>query len=150
MSRQPLDKETLLFKIGLSGTYWDKQPAYSVLLNGTEYQAGFVTTDTTYVEFSAEVEEDTECILQIRLNNKTDDDVIQNEDKTAILKDLLLNIESIEIDEIDLDQLKWSASEFIADDPERPILKQCTNLGWNGAYTLKFTSPFYLWLLESM
>ena len=150
MSQQRPDKEKLHFKIGLSGTYWSKQPAYSIRLNGFEYLAGHASNDIQYVEFSEEVEEGTECVLEIRLNNKTDADVVQNEDKTEIVKDMLLNIESIEIDEIDLDQLIWSASEFVGDDPKRPTLKGCINLGWNGAYTLKFTSPFYLWLLASM
>ena len=63
---------------------------------------------------------------------------------------MLLNIDSIEIDEIDISELKWSASEFVADDPNRPTLQECVNLGWNGSYQLKFTSPFYLWLLENM
>jgi hypothetical protein len=29
-------------------------------------------------------------------------------------------------------------------------LDNCVNLGWNGTYTLKFASPFYIWLLEKL
>jgi hypothetical protein len=143
-------KETLNFKITLSGTYWDKVPAYSVLLDSVLFAQGSATKEPITVEFTTDVDEDKEHILEIRLENKNDSDTVENEDKTAIVKDLLLNIDKIEIDEIDIAALKWLASEFIADDADRPLLKNCVNLGWNGSYKLKFSSPFYLWLLENM
>lgn len=145
--------ETLKFKIGLGGTYWDNRPAYSILINGVEQVSNIVggESDTIqYEEFTVDLEEDQQHTLSIRLNNKTDSDTIQNSDCTEIVKDMLLNIHSIEIDDIELGQLVWAASEFIADDNARPTLKNCVNLGWNGAYTLSFTTPFYLWLLENM
>lgn len=143
-------KETLNFKITLSGTYWDKVPAYSVLLDSVLFAQGSATKEPTSVEFTTDVDEDKEHILEIRLENKNDSDTVENESKTAIVKDLLLNIDKIEIDEIDIAELKWSASEFIADNADRSPLKNCVNLGWNGSYKLKFSSPFYLWLLENM
>ena len=85
--------------------------------------------------------------LDIRLLNKTDSDTILN-DEDKIVKDMLLNIEHIEIDGIEIEFLKWSESVFLPDNPQRPALNGCLNLGWNGTYRLKFTSPFYLWLLE--
>ena len=62
---------------------------------------------------------------------------------------MLLNIESVEIDEIDLGNLLFTA-KFIGDDPSRPVLDKCKHLGWNGAWTLEFASPFYIWLLENI
>ena len=91
-------KETLKFKIVLSGTFWDKVPAYSVLINSHEYASGTTNTEQL-VEFSCDLDEDTEHTLEIRLTNKSDNDTVENEDKTAIIKDMLLNIDSIEIDE---------------------------------------------------
>lgn len=144
-------KETLNFKIVLSGTYWHtKVPAYTVLLDSVEFSKGSATKESVTIEFSADIEEETEHILEIRLENKSDKDTVQDPRTKEIVKDLLLNIEEIQIDEISLGELKWSASEFIADDPDRPTLKNCVNLGWNGSYKLKFTSPFYLWLLEHL
>jgi hypothetical protein len=153
MSQSVLEIETLSFRIGLSGTYWSKKPAFSILVNDKEMIRRSIEgpeDQVQYAEFTSEFSENSTNKLQIRLNNKTDEDVVQNEDCTEILKDMLLNIISIEIDEIDLGQLLWSHSEFIADDPSHPALKKCVNLGWNGTYTLEFTSPFYLWLLESI
>lgn len=143
-------KETLKFRIGLSGTFWEKVPQFSILLDNQKILSGIASAECSYYEFNAEVEEDKAHLLEIRLENKDNSDTIESQDKSKILKDMLLNIENIEIDEIDLGELKWSASQFIADDNTRPTLKNCVNLGWNGSYQLKFTSPFYLWLLESM
>ena len=140
--------ETLTFKIGLSGTFFNNVPAYSILLNGIKHASGKVLAETKFIDFSANIEEDQEHVLEIRLENKTSRDTIT--ENGEIIKDTLLNIDSIAIDDIELGELKWSISEFVGDDPARPILQRCVNLGWNGSYRLKFTSPFYLWLLENM
>ena len=140
--------ETLSFKIGLSGTFFNNVPAYSILLDGVKHASGKVSTETEMVEFAADIEEDQEHLLEIRLENKTNKDTVTENDK--IVKDTLLNIDSIAIDDIELGDLKWSMSEFVGDDPARPTLQRCVNLGWNGSYRLKFTSPFYIWLLETM
>lgn len=144
-------KETLSFKIVLSGTYWHtKVPAYTVLFDSVEFAKGSATKEPVAIEFSADVEEESEHVLEIRLENKSDKDTVQDPNTKEIVKDLLLNIKEIYIDDIELGELKWSVSEFIADDVKRPTLKNCVNLGWNGSYKLKFTSPFYLWLLEHL
>ena len=146
-----MSKETLKFKIGLSGTFWDKKPEYAVLLNDQKIAGGTIQDLTTeYVEFTADIEEGSDNKLIVRLENKTPSDTVQNEDKTAIVKDMLLNIDSVEIDDIDLGTLLWSTSTFIPDDAQFPETKECVNLGWNGSYIIKFNSPFYLWLLENM
>ena len=145
--------ETLKFRIGVSGSYWNKKPAYSVTVDGVEQACAVIAADTgvvEYAEFTLAVLEDSPHLLEIKLLNKTDDDVVQSQDQTEIIKDMLLNIESIAIDDIELGQIKWDQSEFVAEDPDRPTLKSCLNLGWNGSYRLKFSSPFYLWLLEKM
>lgn len=145
--------ETLTFKIGLSGTYWDKKPAYSVLIDGVEQAAGIISSDNDtveYKEFTANLVDDQQHTLSVRLNNKTNDDTIQNDDKTEIVKDMLLNICSVEIEGLELGQMKWDSSVFVADDYERPTMTGCVNLGWNGTYSITFSCPFYLWLLENM
>ena len=147
------NSETLKFRIGVSGSYWNKKPAYSVSVDGVEQACAIIAADTgvvEYAEFTLAVIEDSPHLLEIKLLNKTDDDVVESQDKTEIVKDMLLNIESISIDDIELGQIKWDQSEFVAEDPDRPTLKNCVNLGWNVIYQLKFSSPFYLWLLEKM
>lgn len=142
-------KEKLHFKIGVSGSYWDKLPQFKFCINEAEIVSSVATTDIQYFEFDAEVIQDQTFTLDIWLLNKTDSDTVLDADN-KILKDMLLNIESIEVDGIDLEFLKWSESEFIPQDSTRPVLKNCVNLGWNGFYRLSISSPFYLWLLEKM
>jgi len=148
MSNSQPNYETLSFRIGLSGTYWNKKPQYTVLFNGSKQAEGKCDESLSYVEFSVDVVEEQEHILEIRLENKTDSDTVIQDNEIA--KDMLLNIDSIEIDEIELGEIKWNLSKFVADNPNRETLDRCVNLGWNGSYQLKFTSPFYLWLLENM
>jgi len=145
-------RENLEFKIGLSGSYWSRKPQYTIGIDGKEYKSGTITGDSNeveFLEFQAEVEEDQEHTIEIGLVNKTDHDCFVD-DQGQIVRDMLLNIESIEIDGIDLGNLKWSASEFTPLDPELAPLSGCVNLGWNGTYRLKITSPFYLWLLDNL
>jgi len=145
--------EKLHFKIGLSGTYWAKRPIYSILVNDQVKETCEITTasdEVFFVEFDCEVSEGP-CTLKIRLENKENPDTVTDDttEEFVILKDMLLNIESVEIDEIDLGNLLFTA-KFIGDDPSRPVLDKCKHLGWNGAWTLEFASPFYIWLLENI
>jgi hypothetical protein len=144
--------EKLHFKIGIGGTYWDNKPQYTILINDIAIKTQEVSTpsgELEYVEFDQELAEGA-CVLKIRLENKTINDTIQNEDKTAIVKDMLLDIRSVEIDDIDIGNLVYTHSEFVGDDSTRPVLKNCVNLGWNGTWCLPFNSPFYVWLLENI
>jgi len=60
---------------------------------------------------------------------------------------MMLNIESIVIDDIDIGNLKWTLSKYIVDTPVEvdgkttDTLENCVNLGWNGAYTIEFDCP---------
>ena len=144
--------ETLNFHIGLAGTYWKKQPEYSILINDSLIKRDVVSVaseETFYVDFNAAVLEGP-CTLKIRLENKDWTDTVENENKTAIVKDMLLNIRGVEIDNISLGNLLYTETIFVGDDPERPVLDRCQDLGWNGTWTLKFDSPFYIWLLEKI
>lgn len=153
---QQLNKETLSFKIGLSGTYWGKKPQYSILVNDVKIADGVISKpsgEVEYLTFSCDLEEEQEHSLIIRLENKTDSDTVKNPrvgEPYVIEKDLLLNINSIEVDDISLETLLWTTSKFVPDDSAKPELKACVNLGWNGSYILQFRSPFYLWLLENI
>jgi hypothetical protein len=147
------DTEKLHFKIGLAGTYWSKVPVYSILVNDDLVVGRNPITapagEIEFFEFDYAVNEGP-CTLKIRLDNKDNQDTVQNTDKTEILKDLLLNIKSVEIDEINLGNMIYSKSTYVGDDPDRPTLDNCIDLGWNGTWILEFSSPFYIWLLENI
>lgn len=156
--------EELEFRIGLSGTYWNKVPRYLISIQAADgSNAGGIPTElkitkgsgtVEYAEFVADLP-DGDYTLQIALVNKDDSDVVQGDNNT-IAKDMLLNIESIEVDGIDLGMLRYTASTYYPDEPKQyngetiTELKKCVNLGWNGTYQLPFTVPFHYWLLENL
>lgn len=149
------NQETLHFKIGLAGNYWDKVPIYSILIDDKILFTKEIATPTgevDFIEFDVDVAEGPR-ILKIRLENKTDDQVVKDnntKEDFVIVKDMLLHIDSIEIDEINLGDLVWKKSTFTGDDTSRPTLVKCVDLGWNGTWALPFESPFYIWLLENI
>ena len=142
------ETETVKFEVTLSGTWWDRVPEFAIGVDDQEFVRDSVTDSKTFT-FSVDLTEDNH-FLWIDFLNKSDDQVAQNKDKTEIIKDMLLNIEKISIDDIEIENMKWSASKFIPNDPKRSVLENCVNLGWNGRYRIDFTSPVYLWLLESL
>ena len=148
-----MQEENLSFQISLTGTFWDRRPQFSVWLDDhVVIQSEIASSAEQIVSFERRVDEG-QHELKIRLENKTvNDTVIEN---SEIVKDMLLNIDDITIDDISLGNLLWTA-EYILDNnqtynsQEIDHLDGCVNLGWNGTYVLKFTSPFYIWLLEKL
>jgi hypothetical protein len=89
--------------------------------------------------------------IRIIFSGKTDKDT-EIDANGNILKDRLLNIDSISIDEIDLGNLVYSLCKFYPDKTIRPdlpdMIPNLTCIGYNGEWELKFNVPTYLWLLE--
>ena len=158
------NQEKLHFKIGLSRSSTKKQPKFKIYVNNTELVCAELTSDAhtiEYFEFDAAVDEG-DCHLAVEFLNKSVHDTVL--DATGnIIEDLLLNIESIEIDEIDLGFLLWTTSNYYPEYPKShqikmqdlgntlpESVKNCVNLGWNGKWMLSFTSPFYIWLLDNI
>ena len=148
-----MNEEELTFAVTLSGTYWDHKPQFSIWLDDhVVAQSEIASLAQQTINFTHTVNEG-DHTLKIRLENKTiNDTIIENGE---VVKDMLLNIDDITIDDISLGNLLWSA-EYVLDRPQEykgqtiNHLDGCVNLGWNGTYTLKFSSPFYIWLLEKL
>jgi hypothetical protein len=146
-----MQEEKLKFAVTLSGTYWDRKPQFSIWLDDhVVTQSEIVSQDPQTVNFEHTVDPGAHT-LKIRLENKTNSDTLL--ENGTVVKDMLLNIDDITIDDISLGILLWSA-EYIPDTPQQykgqliTKLDNCVNLGWNGTYILKFDSPFYIWLVE--
>ena len=148
-----MNEEKLTFAIALSGTYWDRKPQFSIWLDDHVIaQSEIASPAHQILNFERTIDEG-EHTLKIRLENKTvNDTIVEN---NQVIKDTLLNIDDIVIDDISLGNLLWSA-EYVLDHPQEykgqiiDHLDGCVNLGWNGTYILKFSSPFYIWLLEKL
>jgi hypothetical protein len=148
-----MNEEKLSFVVALSGTFWDRRPQFSIWLDDHQVVASeIVSAAQQEIKFERTVDEGVHT-LKIRLENKTKQDTVL--ENGEVVKDMLLNINDITIDDISLGNLLWSA-EYILDHPQEykgqtvTKLDNCVNLGWNGTYVLKFTSPFYIWLLEQL
>ena len=88
----------------------------------------------------------------IVLKNKTDEHTTVDE-QGNIIKDALIQIHNICLDEIKIDQLVWEKSEYLHRGNgfyEIRSHKFYGNLGCNGTVLLEFSTPVYLWLLENM
>jgi hypothetical protein len=157
-----MSTEKIHFKIGLSGTHWDKKPHYTISIDDKEYVNASITKEsgaTEYVEFDCEVVEEAEHVLRIRLDNKAAEDTVTDNPDLAdckIIKDMLLNLVSIEVDDIELGTIAQMSGVFKFDEPQNypsagaTEIPLCVNFGFNGTYELQFSSPFYLWLLEKI
>ena len=143
-------EEKLSFCVNLSATYWSRKPQFSIWLDDRVIQQSEILgPEVQAIHFDRIVSQGPHT-LKIRLENKSDDDTVLENNK--VVKDMLLNIEDVIVDDISLGTLLWSA-EYILDKPQKyqgktiKHLDGCVNLGWNGTYVLKFNSPYYLWLV---
>jgi hypothetical protein len=156
------DQEKIHIKLGLVGTYWDKKPQYRISLNDSILAEGTITapsTETEYHEFDVDYDTDS-VIFKVELLNKTNEDTKKDNytdpDNFNIVADMLLNVASLEIDDIDLGYIPYEHGTYhtnesvVYNGETTQSIKKCTNMGWNGAWTLTWTNPFYLWLLETM
>jgi len=156
--------ETINFKIELIGTGWDNSyPECIVYINEDIKWQGNVV-DSMCLDFDADLDEDSEYELKIQyLNRNTRIDVLRDDDNN-IIKNKQIEISSISIDDIELDyhNILYSLGEchfvdyFYAklnrQDPETYPMVQTGNtvLGAECIWSLKFTTPFYIWLLENI
>ena len=155
--------EKLKFKLELYATMWDKPPIADIKINEKSYFNKEITSTEdkpTIVVFEHEFEENKPYNLIIDRVDKHINQTVVKEGK--IVKDQLLHIKSIEIDEIDIGSLvyegiykpeypePWATQQAEAGNKLPETLKNVTKMGHNGTWTFTFTSPFYMWLLENL
>lgn len=156
--------EKINFKIELYSTNWSKLPTAEILINDdSKYKAEINGTEKepTVIEFQKELTAGEKYKLRILRTGKDKGQTIVNE-KGDILKDQLLHIKSIEIDEIDIGSLiyeglytpeypePWYSQQIKANKTPEKSFKNATSMGHNGIWEFKFQSPFYMWLLENL
>jgi hypothetical protein len=154
-----MEQESLEFSVTVSGTYWSKKPQFSIWLDDKVIIQTEISSDAPQTHKFNHILDEGEHTLKIKLENKTDSDILKDnyEDSSnyKIISDMILNILDITIDDISIGELIWD-SVFVPDKPQQYQGKEisqldgCVNLGWNGTYILKFSSPYYIWLLEKL
>jgi hypothetical protein len=156
--------EKLKFKIQLYSTHWDKAPGAEIFVNNKSFYKDTITgteKNPTLIEFEEQLEEGQKYNFTIRRTGKDSTQTIIDNDK-KIIKDQLLHIKSIEIDEIDIGSLvyegvyapeypePWYSQQVQKGETPDKSFKNVTAMGHNGTWTLAFESPFYMWLLENL
>lgn len=139
-------------KIKLSSDNWSyRYPSARVYINDTVIYDNKIEQPEDVV-WSGELEDGTHK-LTIEMYGKQGSDT-RTDSNGNIVEDVMLNIDSVEFEDIDIGYLKWSHSEYYPDcsgthnAPEK--LAECVNLGYNGKWELTFSAPIYLWLLENI
>lgn len=138
--------------INLSSSYWQDPPKAKVYIDDNLIFEDKII-ESKEIKWSGDLTEDRHK-LTIELFDKNKYQTIVEDGK--IIKDQLLNINSISFDEIDIGFLKHSLSNYYPNkdlyvEENTPLLvKNCVNLGYNGKWELEFSTPIYIWLLENI
>jgi len=156
--------EKLKFKLELYATMWDKPPHAEILISDKSHFTGDITgteDKPDVVEFEHELEEGKEYKVIINRSGKRKNQTVINENGD-VLKDQLLHIKNIEIDEIDIGALvyegvytpeypePWATQQREVGTELPESFKNVTSMGHDGTWVFKFESPFYMWLLENL
>jgi hypothetical protein len=156
--------EKLKFKLELYATMWDKPPHAEIMLGDKSYFAGDITgteDKPDVIEFEHELKEGDSYELIINRSGKGKNQTVVNE-KGDLIKDQLLHIKDIEIDEINIGALvyegvytptypePWATQQRELGNEMEESFKNVTMMGFNGKWTFTFSSPFYMWLLENL
>lgn len=156
--------EKLKIRLELYATMWDQPPHVEILVAGeTKAKQDITGTEDKpdVIEFQHEFEEEKAYDLVIKRSGKSNRQTVVNE-KGDILKDQLLHIKKLEIDEIHIGPLvyegvyrpdypePWATQQTEAGHELPPTFKNVEIMGHNGTWTFSFSSPFYMWLLKNL
>lgn len=113
--------------------------------------------DSEWVKETVEIthkfpETDSAHTLKFVLKNKLGHHTVVDE-QGNIVKDALLEIKNLKFDDIELGYVFLELSKYTHDfngTGQETTTEFFGSMGCNGAVTLEFTSPIYLWLLEKL
>jgi len=150
------DKEPVDFSIKLSGIYWRKKPVARIYIDDKFIQEIVVQKeyqkDSEIIKFTEELAEGDHKLVIDFVNKDNNDTILEN---GKIVKDMLLSIDEILIDDIELGYLALLSGKFYVNKlvrPEQPdvIEKIPLIFGFPGRWEMNFTCPTYIWFLENL
>ena len=140
-----MDTEKVTVEIQLTPTFWDVAPIAKVFLDNEVLFSGEMREPQKLVHTTNMIEGTHEIRVMLMNKNGRRDTILED---GKIVKDMLLTVDSILLDDIDLGFIINTKGNYKTDEGvEHPNM---TSLGWNGTWTLPFTSPVYMWLLENL
>jgi len=156
--------EKLKIRLELYATMWDKPPVAEITIDNSVIVKKDITgteAKPDMIEFEHEFNEGGDYSLIINRSGKSNNQTVVNA-KGDIIKDQLLNIKKIEIDEIDIGALvyegvytprypePWATQQRESGNDLKDSFKNVTKMGFDGEWKFTFSSPFYMWLLENL
>jgi hypothetical protein len=149
--------EEVEFEITLASEWHQRSPHVKIFIDSTLIEECNVDpriTDKEHLKINWKgALEEGDHLIRIQMLDKTHVETVIHSDGVTILKDQLLHVESISIDQIDLGFLVYKLGKFYPDKNLRPdlddVIPNLTCIGYNGEWQLKFSVPTYLWLLEN-
>lgn len=153
--------ETVEFELVLSAKWWRDPPKVNIYIDDVLIESEIWINElnaekkSKILKFNTELDEGEHSLIVEYLNKTNTDTTI--DDDGNILKDQLLFIDGVSVDEIELGnvirkccifyptaerllEVSWLQAEI----PGQHIL------GHPGKWVLKFSTPTYLWLLENL
>ncbi len=150
--------EKILFELSLISIYWKDPPGLEIYLDDVHKFQGLVVDQSVVIKFTHELAFG-DHTLQMRRTGKTNHQIRKNEDGEIEGQDL--KIDYIKIDGVNIRNMIWTNSYYEPEYPEPWASQQRalgieleshvlgeTWLGHNGIWNLKFTSPFYRFLMD--
>ena len=143
--------ETIAIQFDLTSNDVESGLRLDISFNNKSLQTIDASKPTQKIQFSVECDPG-EQLLCFTLKNKTPQHTILN-DQGAIVKDSSIGIENFVIDHVELEHTfyeqcrynhDFNGSQKLIDDDFFGII------GCNGTVSLKFTSPVYRWLVDTM
>lgn len=156
--------EILPFRIGLYGEYCNGYPKAKVSVDSKVYFDDYVVNQPNskkpkILKFEHQCAEGShELKIELYDKNYKDHNIIENGKLTHTQ---LLIIDNVNIDCVDIGGMlyhgvyhpeysksyKKQHKDQYGKDPDESL--NVYHMGWNGAWILKFDSPFYMWMLEN-
>lgn len=122
-----------------------------LLVDNQSFYNNKVIPGTHSLEHIVDLDDGEHTFVIVLTGKKSSHTQIDNDGN--ILNDVLIKIANVEFNEINIDQLIFEQATYQHNNNGTAELadhKFFGPMGCNGTVTLKFTSPFYLWLLETM
>lgn len=141
--------EKIKFKLEVESEYFNNAPNLRISLDDDVLFDQPITKNTV-IETDRAVKDDSTYKINFTLHDKSKYDTILEDGK--IVKDTLIKIKSVELDDVNIthmlsiDKNKFYYTHDGSDEKHTFY----DTMGVNGTSTIEFTTPFYVWLLETL
>lgn len=147
--------DTIKFKCTVDTSNSKTPPLLVSFLHNNEvvYQPTEITK-LTEIEFDLSDEEGLEHSIKIIMSGKTEEHTVLDDKTGDIVTDTHLIFNNFSVDEIDIDHIlltkPWPYTHNFNGTGEETVDEFYDIVGCNGTIEFKFTTPFYIWLLENI